>query len=88
MENDEQGEDGTRGILALDRSLEDERKLYLVSGKYPERCKDEDVKRSFRRKAKKFRVLQYQVEFVFLYLNCIEYSRGAKAWFPGLLIIH
>ena len=56
MENDEQDEDGTRDILALSRLLEDETKVYLASGKYPERCRDKDVNRSFWKKAKKFRV--------------------------------
>ena len=60
MENDEQDEDGTRDILALSRLLEDETKVYLASGKYPERCRDKDVKRSFRKKTKKFRVEEDQ----------------------------
>ena len=52
------------GILALNRSLEDEIELYLASGKYPERCRDKAVKRSFRRKANKIRVEENQLYYI------------------------
>ena len=70
MEKDEQREDGTCGFS---RSLGDEIKLRLASRKYPERCRNKDAKRSFRSKAKTFRL-----EEDHLYYNTKKSSPSSK----------
>ena len=50
----EDGENTYDKTIVWDKDVEEEIKVYLLSGKYPDRWKSKEEKRSFRRRAQQF----------------------------------
>ena len=58
------GESSNDKEIVWNEDVEEEMKLYLLTGSYPARCQKKEEKRIFRRRAQQFVVVDYQLYYL------------------------